>query len=137
MIDWLALFRLKKNAPLSGAPAVRRQKSYTADSGYVYQYYYQGHRPAKQDGSGGTEHVFDVSADRQSSFPVTVFIAEDVVRAWEQGHDRELNATERYAVAKLALFQAFDEREAPPNMRDPVSVRPADIDGIMEKLDAD
>jgi len=54
----------KKEAPLTGAPAVRRQKTYSAESGYVYQYYYEGQRPASRDGSSGIEFVFNVSADR-------------------------------------------------------------------------
>jgi len=43
MLNWL---RKKKEAPLTGAPAVRRQKTYSAESGYVYQYFYEGQRPA-------------------------------------------------------------------------------------------
>ena len=46
MFDWL---RKKKDAPLTGAPAVRRQKTYSAESGYVYQYFYEGQRPAARD----------------------------------------------------------------------------------------
>ncbi|MCW5983039.1 MAG: hypothetical protein KIT09_33430 [Bryobacteraceae bacterium] len=137
MIDWLALFRRKKPAPLSGAPAVRRQKNYSADSGYVYQYFYDGFRPADRAGAQGIDYVFDVSADRHSSFPVTVFVADPAIQDWEREHGRELSATERYAVAKLALFQAFDERAAPAEMREPVHVRQADLAGILERLDVE
>lgn len=137
MIDWLSLFRAKKTPPLSGAPAVRRQKTYSADSGYAYQYYYQGHRPAEREGAAGTEYVFDVSADRHSTLPVSVFIADQAVRDWEEGHHRKLSSTERYAIAKMALFQAFDERETPLQMREPVRVRLADIEGILERLEVE
>jgi hypothetical protein len=135
MIDWLALFRAKRPAPLVGAPAVRRQKTYSAESGYVYQYYYQGYRSIVRDGAAGAEFVFEVSTDRHTTCAVTVFLPERVIQAWEREHDRGLNATERYAVAKMALFQAFDERETPAEMRVPVNVRVADIAGILEKLD--
>ena len=37
-------FFTKKPLPLTGAPAVRRLKSYSAQSGYVYQYFYEGQR---------------------------------------------------------------------------------------------
>ncbi len=61
-----------KPEPLRGAPAVRRQKAYSAQSGYVYQYYYQGQRPSSPE--PGTEYVFDVSSDRRTSRPVSVFV---------------------------------------------------------------
>jgi len=48
---------------------------------------------------------------------------------------RELSPTERYAIAKIALFQAFDERPLPAQMKDEVRVRQADVDAIVETLD--
>src|ERR1700704_2041847 len=107
MFDW---FR-KKDAPLTGAPAVRREKTYSAESGYVYQYFYEGQRAAKRQSGSGTQFVFHVSADRKSSFPVSVFVSDSALEVWETEHDRTLSSTERYAVAKMALFQAFDQRE--------------------------
>jgi len=131
MFDW---FR-KKESPLTGAPAVRRQKTHSAQSGYVYQYFYEGQRPAKRDGAPGTQYVFNVSADRKSSFLVSVFIGDDAVEKWEQEHSRQLGSTERYAVAKLALFQAFDEREAPAAMAEEVRVQAPDVESILGALD--
>src|SRR5215472_14080859 len=90
------LFR-KKEAPLTGAPQVRRQKTYSAQSGYVYQYYYEGHRPFRRNGEEGTEFVFEVSADRKTSAPVSVFLHDEAVHSWEQRHERPLTSTERYA----------------------------------------
>ena len=131
MFDW---FR-KKESPLTGAPAVRRQKTHSAQSGYVYQYFYEGQRPAKRDGAPGTQYVFNVSADRKSSFLVSVFIGDVAVEKWEQEHSRQLGSTERYAVAKLALFQAFDEREAPAAMAEEVRVQAPDVASILGALD--
>jgi len=37
-------------------------------------------------------------------------------------------------VAKIALFQAFDERPDPAQLRDEVRVRNADVEGIIETL---
>lgn len=109
---------------------MRRMKSYSAQSGYVYQYFYEGFRAV----SGGAEYVFETSADRKTSFPVAVIVEDDAVAAWTAAHGRELTGTERYAVAKMALFQAFDEREDPAQMRHPVRVRPADAAAILEQL---
>ncbi len=123
-----------RRAPLAGAPAVRRQKTYSAQSGYVYQYFYEGQRQAGTRSADGTEFVFRVSADRKTWMAISVVLAARSVQAWEHAHGRELSSTERYAVAKLALFQAFDERAAPALLRDEVLVRNADIEGIVERL---
>ena len=124
----------KKKPPLEGAPAARRVKLYTAQSGYVYEYYYQGHRPFHSGGESGREFVFAVSADRKNWNPAAVLLGDDAVRAWETTHGRELSSTERYAVAKMALFQAFDERPGPEQMKGEVRVRAADVDAIIETL---
>ena len=123
----------KKALPLTGAPAVRRLKSYSAQSGYVYQYFYEGQRPSSA-GESGTEYVFTVSADRKTYHPVSVLVGEGEVRAWKQAHGRELASTERYAVSKMALFQAFDERATPPLMKQEVRVRGTDMAAIIETL---
>jgi hypothetical protein len=124
----------KKKAPLSGAPTVRRMKTYSAQSGYVYQYFYEGHRDYRAGGEDGVEFVFTVSSDRKASYETSVLVSNPAIRAWEQGHGRELSLTERYAVAKIALFQAFDERPDPAQLRDEVRVRNADVEGIVETL---
>jgi len=128
-------FFSKKNAPLAGAPAVPRLKTYSARSGYVYQYRYQGSRPLNAGRDSGVEFVFSVSADRKSWHAVGVVVSDGAIRAWEQGRARELSSAERYAIAKMALFQAFDERPAPALMKDRVHVRNADVEAITEALD--
>lgn len=114
---------------------MRRQKTYSGQSGYVYQYYYEGRRQARFGGDEGLEYVFSVSADRKTHFPVSVFLMEAAVAEWERRHDRPLHDNERYAVAKMALFQAFDERAGPAAMRPTeVRVRAADVALILETL---
>ena len=131
MFQWLR----KKSAPLSGAPAVRRQKTYSAQSGYVYQYFYEGQRPMSSQ--RGTEYVFNVSADRKTSSQVSVFISDEAMASWQQESGRTLSATERYAVAKMALFQAFDERETPEAACADVQVGPEDVRTILASLNID
>jgi len=121
--------------PLSGAPPVRRQKTYSAQSGYVYQYFYEGHRPSFPE--PGTEYVFDVTAGRAASTPVSVTVSSEAVEHWEAEAGRTLSATERYAVAKMALFQAFDERTHPDDMRHPVRVTPGAVRAILANLNID
>ena len=130
---WLS----RKTQPLSGAPAVRRQKTYSAESGYVYQYYYAGHRPYQRERDQGEEYVFEVSADRKTSMAVSVLMQQAALEDWQSRHGRALEANERYAIAKLALFQAFDERPGPAAMSADVRVRAADVEGIMIRLELD
>lgn len=130
---WRNLFA-KKTRPLTGAPAVRRLKTYSAESGYVYQYFHEGQRPFRRNGEIGTEFVFTVSADRKISHSVSVLLAEGAIRAWEQAHARTLSSTECYAVSKMALFQAFDERATPELMEQDVRVRAADVEALIETL---
>jgi hypothetical protein len=135
LVNFWGIFqrRTTNDAPLTGAPAAPRQKTYSAQSGYVYQYFYKGHRAAPQ----GLEYVFDVSADRKTSVAVSVLVTHEAVAQWETGHGRTLSSTERYAIAKMSLFQAFDERSEPALMRQPVLARAADVDSILEGLDID
>jgi hypothetical protein len=128
---WLS----RKPEPLTGAPAIRRQKTYSGQSGYVYLYYYEGHRPYKHERKNGTEYVFDVSADRKTSTAVSVLLSDAALEDWQNRHGRTLHASERYAIAKLALFQAFDERPHPAAMSADVKVRAADVEAILITLD--
>ena len=132
MFEWL---RKKKEAPLTGAPAVRRQKTYSAESGYVYQYFYEGQRPAARAGLTGVQYIFDVSADRKTSSAVSVFVSEEALGEWQTRKERQLSSTERYAVAKMALMQAFDRRAAPSEMSEEVLVQAADVEAILTSLD--
>jgi hypothetical protein len=127
-------FFTRKPLPLTGAPAVRRLKSYSAQSGYVYQYFYEGQRPFRSSGESGIEFVFTVSADRKAFHPVSVLVSESALLGWEQAHDHALSSTERYAISKMALFQAFDERATPDLMKQEVRVRAADVAAINETL---
>jgi hypothetical protein len=125
----------KKELLLTGAPPVRRMKTYSAQSGYVYQYCYEGQRPFSKSGERGTEFVFSISSDRKTWGGCKVLLPDGATTSWEAAHERELSATEKYAIAKMALFQAFDERETPALMKADVLVRNADVEGIVETLD--
>lgn len=124
---------LRSPNPLTGAPATPRLKIYSAQSGYVYHYFYEGRRALGSGAASGTEFVFRVSADRKSWSFVAVRLAEAALVNWQAAHARSLSPTERYAIAKLALFQAFDER-APERISDAVRVRAADLDDIVATL---
>jgi hypothetical protein len=88
---------------------IRRMKTYTGATGYVYQYYFVGKRPALD--AFATEYIFDVSSDRKSLFAVSVYIDTAAVSDWDESHGRALTDSEQYAAAKLRLMQGFDEIE--------------------------
>jgi hypothetical protein len=122
--------RDRGQAALSGAPAVRRWKTYSAQTGYVYQYVYLGRRKRAAD----IEYVFDVTPDRKHSFAVSVLLLDEAVEGWERENEFALRDNERHGIAKMALFQAFDERPRPDLMRTAVQVRRADLEAIAATL---
>jgi hypothetical protein len=111
MITWLRNLFDKPPAPLKGVPKVRREKTYSADTGYVYQYFYQGYREARRGEDVGHEHLFRVSSGRTSRFDLRIFLSRRALEPWEKTNNRELIPTEQYALVKLSLFRAFDERQ--------------------------
>jgi hypothetical protein len=89
--------------------AVRRIKSYSAENGYVYQYYFFEGNRAERAGRPGGEFTYMITADRHTSFPFKIFVHQSALEAWAKRNGRTLNSSEEYAVAKMRLFQAFDE----------------------------
>ena len=133
MFGWLK----PKIVPLEGAPAVRRQKTYQSQTGYVYQYYFEGTRRAESVLGPGYEFVFAVTADRKTQFPVSIHIADAAIADWEQLSGRELLSKERYAVAKMALFEAFDNRLDPSAMQEPVLAGTEAVETFLKTLGRD
>jgi hypothetical protein len=88
---------------------LRRVKTYTAQTGYVYEYYFVGQREARSGKAPATEYIFDVISDRRARYSVSVLVTEDAPRIWATIHGRELSSPEVYAAAKLRLQQGFDE----------------------------
>lgn len=90
---------------------VRRLKTYTAETGFVYQYYFVGKRQAlaHDPAAPATEFVFDVTSDRKQTFAVSIFLRDEAVAAWQAHHSRNLVEAEQYAATKVRLFRAFNE----------------------------
>jgi len=88
-----------------------RLNAYTAQTGYVYQYYFVGKRPALDSDpeAPSTEYIFDVTADRKTTFAVSIFLQPQAVEAWSSSRGRDLSEPEQYAAVKLRLMQGFDE----------------------------
>lgn len=114
------------------AGPVRRMKTYTGATGYVYQYYFVGTRAAPAPDQEAQEFIFDVNADRKTTFSTSVFLKAEALAAWSSEHGRELTPTEQYAAAKMRLLRAFDEIEG---MRDHGRRLVIDAEDISELLD--
>ena len=115
---------------------VRRIKSYSADTGFVYQYYFEAVRPGrKRGGRKGDEYVFVVSRDRKTTFKLPVFLESGAVRAWNKAQGRELAAPEQYAAVKMRLFQAFDEVSEVEAKRLKFGVTPENIGDLLAQLE--
>ncbi len=93
--------------------AVRRVKSYSASNGYVYQYCFHEVNRVTHGGETVGEFIYAISADRKTTFPVRIVVVQRALQTWAQANGRALSSSEEYAVAKMRLFQAFDEGEVP------------------------
>lgn len=115
---------------------VRRVKTYSGQSGYVYQYVFIEQRRARRGWlTRGAEYVFDVSSDRKSSFLLPVFVADEALASWRKAHGRELSSTEQYAAAKMRLFRAFDEAGNLGGDAAGVAVDSTNIEELLAALD--
>jgi len=92
---------------------VRRIKSYSAANGYVYQYCFYDLNRVDVDGHRATEFIYAISADRVTSFGLRIFVMQRALEDWALANGRALSSSEEYAVAKMRLFQAFDEGAVP------------------------
>jgi hypothetical protein len=128
----LSWFRRTHEGALRGAPPAPRQKSYSASSGYVYQYFFQGW----DQEAAGRRFQYSVTADRKHYFPVHILVRQEAAARWEESHGRPLIEAEWRAVAKIALFEAFDQR-SPKALRSAVDVSGADLEEILARLGRD
>jgi hypothetical protein len=123
------------NARMAKPETVRRVKSYSAESGYVYQYQFHDAVPAERNGESGNEYLYYVSADRKTMFPLKIFVGRNTREDCARRLGRTLNGTEEYAVAKMRLFQAFDESEDLATKRPELVVDASNIEALLARLD--
>ncbi len=127
--------RSLNNPHVTRPEAVRRIKSYSAATGFVYQYYFYEVKKTRRGFSSGTEYIYMVSVDRQHLFPVRIFVNKDASKNWSGRAGRELSGTEEYAVAKMRLFQAFDEIEGLAEKTPDLVVDDANLEALLTQLD--
>lgn len=123
----VAVFQRKSDKP----PIGPRVKSYSAASGYVYEYSFVGQREHGLE----MEYLFDISYDRRTNHRISIWVSERALEPWCAANQRELRSNERYAIAKIALRNAFDERPTPEAMHQRIAPGAEEVILILEELD--
>src|SRR5437016_10300857 len=123
------------NRQMSRHEAIRRVKTYSAATGYVYQYYFYEVQKAHRRFSAGTEYVYMVSLDRRHVFPLQIFVKQSAVDKWGRAIGRVLSGTEEYAIAKLRLFQALDESAELEAKRPELTIDESNLENLLSQLD--
>jgi hypothetical protein len=115
--------------------AAHRVKSYSAATGYVYQYYFYEVEKTTRGAAAGTEYVYMVSVDRKHVFPLRIFVSREALDRWSARTGRDFTGTEEYAVAKMRLFQAFDELEDLAAKTPELLIDESNLDSLLSQLD--
>jgi hypothetical protein len=123
------------NLRVNDPNVVRRIKTYSAENGAVYQYQFQEVRPVAIGGERGNEYVYYVTADRKTMDAVRVFVSRAGIEKWGARTGRTLNGTEEYAVAKMRLFEGFDEIAEIEKSSAVLRVDDSNVEALLEKLD--
>jgi hypothetical protein len=115
----------------------RRHKTYAAETGVSYQYFFVSrHRVLRPEGQGlGSDYLFAVTADKSVPFTLRIFVSDRALAAWREIHGRELDANEQYALAKMRLFRGFDEEENLRGRSLDLLVDEANVEALLQPLD--
>ena len=117
--------------PLKPPPGSPRLKSYQAETGYVYQYFFEGRHCRDRE----TAFLFSVTAQRTAPQRVSIVLPEAALAPFEQEAGRRLAENERYGVAKMALFGLFDASETPEQVSNGTRVEEARARQYLQVLD--
>ena len=118
---------------------MRRRKTYAAEGGGAFEYYFVGKRAALASDpfSPATEYIFDVTTDGCPKLAVSVFLTRSALLLWKCEHRRELSDPEQYAAAKMRLFRAFDEWEQLPAQAKRVAIEADQIAELLLRVGVD
>lgn len=125
---------VRREPPLVRVPSSGRPRTYSAESGYVYQYSFIGFRRVDSRADARFEYVFELSTGRMPPVGLNV-ILKDVLLRESIAAERELTASERYGVAKLALKRALDAFDHPSALEPTLIPGVEELHAIGEVLD--
>lgn len=112
---------------LTGVPGRLRLKTYSSESGLVYQYLYRGQHGEEE----AITFVFSVTVNRKNWTPISVVLERQTIEKWQRSDGRQLRSADLYAIAKMSLFESFDRSAG---AHSPALIR-ASADDISRHLD--
>ena len=118
---------------LRGTPAIRRLKTYRAESGFTWSYHYEGYRQEATP-RAAQAFVFTLQGGSGPAGRLLIVIPESTLASVRERTGVSVSSREAYALAKMHLFSVLD-REEPP---EPDSRWELDLDtalAIWEQLD--
>lgn len=118
---------------LRGTPAIRRLKTYRAESGFTWSYHYEGYRKETTP-KPAQAFVFTLQGGSGPAGRISIVIPESTLASTCERTGVPVSSRESYAFAKMHLFSVLD-REEPP---EPDSRWELDLDAalaIWEQLD--
>ena len=128
-------FPQQDDSARADGPTPKRLKVYTAESGYVYEYYFLEMRERRRIfGAPDYHYLYHVTINRKEFTVVEVVVEGKALKRWQQTNGRELAEVERYAAAKMGLFRTLDESPEPSQLRSG-AVTEANIEALLEPLD--
>jgi hypothetical protein len=133
VLEWWRRLFPRQPEP-GGALRTGRQKTYSADSGYVYQYVLLSFRQHRRGGEELHEYTFEVSGGPGRKSNIAVILRSSVLHTWIRDHDREFSASERYGIAKITLKRELDSAENPASLPASVSPDVGQVDDICRFL---
>jgi hypothetical protein len=113
---------------------VRRIKTYSAENGRVYQYQFHGIEQRERDGDARAEYTYYATEDRTTMHAVRVTVMRDALKRWSDANRRVLTGTEEYALAKMRLFEGFDEDDQVLGGKSELIVDDSNVERLLEKL---
>jgi hypothetical protein len=125
---------IRRDPPLTRNPSVGRPRTYSAESGYVYQYVFSGYRHLSRRNDRLTEYVFEVTSGRGPAFATKIVLSEFAMRC-SVADGRDLSASERFGIAKLALKRSLDTYDHPSAVPAELIVAEHELREISEILD--
>ena len=108
-----------------------RWKRYAAQSGYLYEYVFEGVELAKPS---ALDYQFRVRPAADAQIVLRITVEKELLQPWIRGH-RELDETECFGIAKLALQRAFDQAAEPGALISIVRVSRSDMESYCRELD--
>lgn len=97
---------------LRSIPTVRRLKTYQAETGFTWSYYYDGYRNETEP-QRAQAFVFTMLGGNRPPQQATIVVPESALEGMRAQTGSTASSREIYALAKMHLFSMLDSEECP------------------------